>query len=81
MADLLRRFPGTNDEIVDAEGNGLVANATKYGDNDMVVLLLKKGFDPNGRDKNGNTPLHYAMSGNFKKLIQTLIQMGADENA
>lgn len=68
MADTLRRFPTANEDLIDPKGNGLVACAVMYGDVNMVELLVHEGFNINNKDKNGNTPLHYAMSANFKKI-------------
>jgi ankyrin repeat protein len=58
----------------------LISNAVKYGNNEMVKLLIENGFDPNTQDKNGNTALHYAMSANKKKLQETLITLGANDD-
>jgi ankyrin repeat protein len=68
MADTLQRFPRANEDLIDPKGNGLVACAVMYGDVNMVELLAQEGFNINGKDIHGNTPLHYAMSANFKKI-------------
>ena len=46
----------------------------------MVNVLISKGFDVNIQNPQGNTPLHYAISGGWIKLTDTLIKNGANEN-
>ena len=73
MLEMLQRYQGPFDNIFDEDGNGLVSCAAKYGDSEMVKLLLVRGFDPNTQDKLGNTSLHYAVSANFRKIVDLLI--------
>ena len=80
MEQILKRFPGKSIEVLDNEGNGLVANAAKYGDLKMIQVLAENGYGVNNQDKLGNTPLHYAISASSKTVIQILLQFGADES-
>jgi len=42
-----------------------------------VRLLLEHGANPNARDRNGNTPLHYALAYRDEKLVDILLAGGA----
>ncbi len=44
---------------------------------DVVKLLIDHGVDPNGRDRRGNTPLHYAVRFDNKALAKLLLAGGA----
>jgi tetratricopeptide (TPR) repeat protein len=44
-------------KTVDVQGITLLHEACLYGENEIVEYLLKKGFDPNAKDGDGETPL------------------------
>jgi ankyrin repeat protein len=44
---------------------------------DIALLLLKKGADPNSRNKSGNTPLHIASWYHADKTAENLLDFGA----
>ena len=54
--------------------------AASEGDEMMVKLLLSKGVNPNLQNLEGNTALHYAVSGNKPLCTDTLIAFGVDES-
>ena len=49
------------------------------GDHQIMTYLLQKGLWVNPGDDFGNTPLHYAVRGNYIKCIQLLVEKDADE--
>ena len=44
----------------------------------IVRLLLEHGADPNARDRNGRTPLHYAAIYGHYEIVKLLTDFGAD---
>ena len=48
------------------------------GNGAEVAALLKDGFDPNGRDIRGRTPLHIAAEQSWANLMEELVRAGAD---
>ena len=57
---------------------GELHKAARNGERVKVVSLLKKGFDPNVRDKDYETPLHMTSD---KKVAAILLEKNADINA
>jgi ankyrin repeat protein len=55
--------------------------ASYFGEYYVVDLLLSKGADPNVKDQNGMSPLHYAAASSQLSIIQLLNEKGkADLN-
>ena len=50
------------------------------GMDNSVIYLLSLGINPNLKDKNGCTALHYAVKKNHKRIIKKLLQKGADRD-
>ena len=66
----------------DNHGKTALMLACSYKQQDSVRILMKAGFNPYIRDDDGGTCLHAAaMGGCSKKIIQTMIDHGADVNA
>lgn len=80
MEDILKRYQGSNAPITDSAGNSLIALAAIQGDVGMIKLLLARGMDANTQNYQGNTPLHFAVSGRHMKCIDTLLQAHVGED-
>jgi ankyrin repeat protein len=55
--------------------------SVKKGDAEKVKEFLSKGIKTDLRDKEGFTPLHYAVIYNRKDIAEILIKHGANVNA
>ncbi|KND88668.1 Ankyrin-2 [Tolypocladium ophioglossoides CBS 100239] len=51
------------------------------GHEEVVVLLLGSGVDPNSRNGSGQTALHWAAVAGNKKIVQLLLDYGTDRDA
>ena len=51
------------------------------GDAEKCMCLIADGYDPNGFDQIGNTPLHYAAQGEHFEVVAALLSRGAQVNA
>ena len=59
----------------------LMHQAAYFGEIDKVKSLLSEGADVNQKDKAGFTPLHCAVFGRRKGVVQLLLKNGADVKA
>ena len=64
----------------DENGNTLLILALKQGLNTICKLLIKNGIDVNIQNNNGNSALHYALSGKNYVVADELRIYGALEN-
>ena len=75
MSDVVRRCSNEIfDKVTDHQGNGLIAMAVMLGDREMIKLLLKIGINPNHKNKEGNTALHYAIGLKRNECATWLLQ-------
>jgi len=72
---------GLNIKELKDELRTLVHSAASGGAIEIVSSLIKIGFDPNLKDKDGWTPLHYAASQGKSEMIKYLIQKGVDKSS
>ena len=71
-----------NMDLYATEEDGMNAlHIASFNDMDnSVIYLLSLGINPNIRDKNGFTALHYAVKKQHIRIIKKLLQKGADRN-
>ena len=50
------------------------------GMDNSAIFLLNMGIDPNIKDQQGNTALHYAVKNGHTRIIKKLLQNGANSN-
>jgi ankyrin repeat protein len=55
--------------------------AAMEGDAEKCMRLMADGYDPNGFDQIGNTPLHHAAEGEHFEAVATLLSHGGRVNA
>jgi cytohesin len=60
---------------------GCLVEAVRRGDVQEVARLLAAGADPNVKDLDGHTPLHYAAEQCRADIAELLLKHGADPNA
>lgn len=77
---ILNEYPSIIDEKEDWSGNTPLLSATEFDDENMVKLLLDNGADPNinNTKSDGGSALSFAMENNNMKIIDMLLEAGAD---
>ena len=74
---LLHEFDCKN--LIDYEtGRNALHYAAQQANDNIVDLLISKGFDVNSTDLYNNTPLHYAINNTYPYNVQVLLHNGAD---
>jgi ankyrin repeat protein len=69
---------GANLKIVDDKG--IISSAINNKSLKLIKLLVSNGADINGKDIDGNTPLHYAVKSENIEIIKFLLSNGANVN-
>jgi cytohesin len=52
--------------------------AAENGELIVVQTALQNGADPNAKDEDGRTPLHYAAEKGHAEIVKVLLKRGAD---
>ena len=67
--------------VVVADGGGALLRAVRRGHLDVALALVTAGATVNGRDKQGRTPIMYAVQDNRKDMVAMLLEARADVGA
>ncbi len=76
-----RGFPFPIHINVNAKGVGEWGPKKNFSKFEIAQLLLDKGANVNAKDKENNTPLHFACLASHTKIVKLLIEKGANVNA
>ncbi|TNE28068.1 MAG: hypothetical protein EP346_10605 [Bacteroidetes bacterium] len=69
-------------DVSGSEGEPTALQAVCYkGFTETCAVLLEAGANPNYKDPNGMSPLHYAAQFNHINIVNLLLEAGADVNA
>ena len=72
---------GANADAVDTRtGNSLLHQAALESSEAAAVFLVQHGAVPNHKNAQGETPIHIAAKHGLSKLVEVLLQYGADPN-
>lgn len=68
------------DSIESRTGNSLLHKATLQSNEAAAVFLVHHGAVPNGKNNEGEAPIHIAARNGLDQLVKVLLQHGADPN-
>ena len=72
---------GANADAVNTRtGNSLLHQAALESNEAAAVFLVQHGALPNHKNSQGETPIHIAAKNGLSKLVEVLLQYGADPN-
>ena len=64
---------GADTHAIDGDGITLLYDATKIGSVLVLRYLLTRGVDPNSRNKNEETPLHFTSTHKHRSITHLLL--------
>lgn len=64
----------------DVDGISLLCHATQRGNENSAIALMRAGANPHMVDSMGNTPLHWAVIQNKRRMAEMLLYFGASPN-
>ena len=82
MEDIFKRFKVPKeymDQICDDNSNSLICMAAMKGHSEMVKLLCNQGLNVDHQNSDGNTALHFALSGSYINCVDILLSNDASE--
>lgn len=68
------------DSIESRSGNSLLHKAALQSNESAAVFLVHHGAVPNGKNTEGEAPIHIAARNGLDQLVKVLLQHGADPN-
>ena len=68
------------DSIESRTGNSLLHKAALQSNEAAAVFLVHHGATPNGKNNEGEAPIHIAARNGLDQLVKVLLQNGADPN-
>ena len=72
-----RQQRGRVNEQQPSTGSTPLSNAALYGHKDIAEILIRRGADVNGTNRDGNTPLHVAAFLCRADIVKLLLEKGA----
>ena len=79
VKDIFNRYQ-FDQNIQDVWGNSLISIAALKSDAKLIEYLCQRGVDTNTKNKDGNTPMHFACGDMCYNSVDILIKFGAKEN-
>jgi ankyrin repeat protein len=68
-----------NVNLTDAQGNTPLIEASRFGHDDVVRVLIERGANLNAKNKEGQTALMLAVKNGHDDVVRRLKEAGAKE--